>query len=96
MRLRRHREIPERPEPGSELLAAEGVRLSLGGRPLLDGAAVRVAAGELVALLGPNGAGKSTLLSVLAGDVRPDVGSVTLRGRPPADYGAAELALHRA
>lgn len=96
MKLRRHREIPERPASGSELLTAEGVRLDLGGRPLLAGAAVRVAAGEVVALLGPNGAGKSTLLSVLAGDVRPDGGAVTLRGRPLSGYGAAELALHRA
>ncbi|GAA3031131.1 heme ABC transporter ATP-binding protein [Streptomyces lactacystinicus] len=96
MKLRRHREIPERPVPGTELLAAEAVRLEVGGRPLLAGAAARVAAGEVVALLGPNGAGKSTLLSVLAGDLRPDSGGVTLRGRPPSDYDAAELALHRA
>ncbi|MEU3564431.1 heme ABC transporter ATP-binding protein [Kitasatospora sp. NPDC006786] len=96
VKLRRHREIPERPVPGTELLAAEAVRLEVGGRPLLAGAAARVAAGEVVALLGPNGAGKSTLLSVLAGDLRPDSGGVTLRGRPPSDYDAAELALHRA
>ncbi|MFJ9697123.1 heme ABC transporter ATP-binding protein [Kitasatospora sp. NPDC101183] len=96
MRLRRRQEIPERPPPGSELLAAEAVRLRLGGRELLAGATVRVAAGEVVALLGPNGAGKSTLLSVLAGDLAPDGGAVTLRGRPLASYGAAELARHRA
>ncbi|MFJ2868651.1 heme ABC transporter ATP-binding protein [Kitasatospora sp. NPDC087314] len=96
MRLRTHRKVPERPSPGTELLTAEAVRLAVGGRALLDGASVRVAAGEVVALLGPNGAGKSTLLSVLAGDVRPDGGEVRLCGRPLAGYGAAELALHRA
>ncbi len=41
-----------------------------------------VAAGETVALLGPNGAGKSTVLAVTAGLLRPDVGKVSLDGRP--------------
>ncbi|MFI5644529.1 heme ABC transporter ATP-binding protein [Kitasatospora sp. NPDC051705] len=96
MRLRTHRRTPARPPLGTALLTAEAVRLQAGGRDLLAGAAVRVAAGEVGALLGPNGAGKSTLLSVLAGDVRPDGGEVRLLDRPLADYGAAELALHRA
>ncbi|MBV6701181.1 heme ABC transporter ATP-binding protein [Kitasatospora aureofaciens] len=96
MRLRRHQEIPERPLPGAELLSAEAVRLTVGGRDLLAGASVRVAAGEVVALLGPNGAGKSTLLSVLAGDAVPAAGEVRLHGRPLDGYGPAELARHRA
>ncbi|WP_406200406.1 heme ABC transporter ATP-binding protein [Kitasatospora sp. NBC_01560] len=96
MRLRATRTVPERPRPGTEVLTAEGVRLTIGGRELLTGAAVRVTAGEVVALLGPNGAGKSTLLSVLAGDLRPTAGDVRLHGRPPADHSTAELARHRA
>ncbi|MEV5986345.1 ribosomal protection-like ABC-F family protein [Streptomyces sp. NPDC052051] len=40
-----------------------------------------VTAGERLLITGPNGAGKSTLLRVLAGDVTPDSGSVTRRGR---------------
>lgn len=38
--------------------------------------------GLVMALLGPNGAGKSTLMRALAGDLVPDAGVVTLRGRP--------------
>lgn len=37
--------------------------------------------GETLAVLGPNGAGKSTLLSVIAGLLKPDVGSASLHGR---------------
>ncbi|MGW6741051.1 ABC-F family ATP-binding cassette domain-containing protein [Streptomyces sp. NPDC055025] len=40
-------------------------------------AALRVRAGERLLVTGPNGAGKSTLLQVLAGELRPDSGSVT-------------------
>jgi ABC-2 type transport system ATP-binding protein len=46
---------------------------------------VSVVAGETVALLGPNGAGKSTTIDMLLGLLRPDSGTVTLLGGPPAD-----------
>ncbi|WP_035992802.1 ABC transporter ATP-binding protein [Leptolyngbya sp. KIOST-1] len=37
--------------------------------------------GEALGLVGKNGSGKSTLLRVIAGLIKPDVGSVTVRGR---------------
>ncbi|WP_428673448.1 ABC transporter ATP-binding protein [Roseibium sp.] len=36
--------------------------------------------GEIHAIIGPNGAGKSTLIGQICGTLRPDAGSVTLRG----------------
>ncbi|MFF7656372.1 ribosomal protection-like ABC-F family protein [Streptomyces sp. NPDC007983] len=47
----------------------------------LDRTSLTVTAGERLLITGPNGAGKSTLLGVLAGEVAPDSGSVTRRGR---------------
>src|SRR5579859_1389034 len=48
---------------------------------ILKGAALTVAAGEIVAIIGPNGAGKSTLLKTIAGLLHPMRGSITLRGQ---------------
>ena len=68
-------------------IRADGIDLSFplrgGGRlPVLDGMALEVAAGGIVALIGPNGCGKSTLLRVMAGLLIPERGNVTLDGGP--------------
>ncbi|SCF81578.1 ribosomal protection-like ABC-F family protein [Streptomyces sp. Ncost-T10-10d] len=47
----------------------------------LDRTSLAVTAGERLLITGPNGAGKSTLLRVLAGEVAPERGSVSCRGR---------------
>ncbi|MCP2256452.1 macrolide transport system ATP-binding/permease protein [Streptoalloteichus tenebrarius] len=42
---------------------------------------LRVLPGERLLVTGPNGAGKSTLMRVLAGEIRPDTGTVLVPGR---------------
>jgi ABC-type multidrug transport system ATPase subunit len=64
------------------VLAARGIRKSFGRRRVLAGLDLEAAAGEMVAVVGENGTGKTTLLRILAGDLRPDAGSVAIRGRP--------------
>ncbi len=55
---------------------------SYGAVKALDGAALRVDEGEVVALLGDNGAGKSTLIKGISGVHRLDAGTLLLAGRP--------------
>jgi ATP-binding cassette subfamily C protein CydCD len=47
-------------------------------RPAPTGAALRFAAGEVVALAGSSGSGKSTLIAVLLGFITPDEGRVVI------------------
>jgi len=46
----------------------------------VDAVSVRISPGEVVALAGENGSGKSTLARIMAGAIRPDSGTLVLRG----------------
>ncbi|MBW4696286.1 MAG: heme ABC transporter ATP-binding protein [Aphanocapsa lilacina HA4352-LM1] len=78
------------------MLKAEGVGVHLGGRWLLEQVSLEAIPGEVIAIIGPNGAGKSTLLKTLAGEIRPTRGSVSMAGKPLADWPARERACVRA
>ncbi|MBN9022108.1 MAG: sugar ABC transporter ATP-binding protein [Rhizobiales bacterium] len=75
-----------------DMIEASGVSKHFGGIAALSGAEFHAAAGEVHALLGENGAGKSTFIQILAGALRPDSGSIRLRGEPfaAADPDAAQ------
>ncbi len=75
---------------------ADNIRLSIGGKKILDGASVSLMPGKVIAIVGPNGAGKSTLLKVLSGEGRRAEGEVTLDGLNIREWDAKALAARRA
>jgi iron complex transport system ATP-binding protein len=74
------------------VLQAHGMDVSVADRRLVIGLELSVTAGEVVCLLGPNGAGKSLTLHTLAGLRPPAAGSITLCGRPLAEWSRRERA----
>ncbi|MBV9117913.1 MAG: ABC transporter ATP-binding protein [Acetobacteraceae bacterium] len=60
------------------------VCLTLGGRAVLAGVSLEIAAREFVGVLGPNGAGKTTLMRAILGLVPPSRGAIRVLGRPAA------------
>ena len=72
------------------LLEATGIRKAYGAVLALKNASLAVRPGEVHALMGANGAGKSTLVKILTGAVRPDAGTLSVRGREFAAHSPAE------
>ena len=78
------------------MYTATAIEVRAGGKTLLEEASVTVVPGSVTVLVGPNGAGKSTLLKVLAGEIRPRDGNVTINGRMLRELAPRQLAAMRA
>ncbi len=60
------------------MISAQGVSLQYGGRALFKNVSVQFQAGNCYGLIGANGTGKSTFLKILAGDIEPGSGDVSV------------------
>ena len=72
------------------LLQATDISKTYGAVVALKAASLAVRPGEVHALMGANGAGKSTLVKILTGAVRPDSGTISVRGRERVVHSPAE------
>ena len=75
------------------ILAARGLVFgyAAGRMPVVDGADLALAAGELVAVVGPNGSGKSTLVNLIARIFEASSGEILIAGRDVRSYRLAVL-----
>ena len=77
-RVARQFEFRPAPRSGEDVAKLERVNKAYGGRTIYDGLDFLVRRGERWCVLGTNGAGKSTLLKLVAGQIDPDEGTVTV------------------
>lgn len=83
-------ESPDR--GGDQVLVAQRLHVSIGGRPLLRNLTATIHRGERVVLVGPNGTGKSTLLRTVLGQHPPESGLVRLGSGITAAWYRQDLA----
>ncbi len=70
----------ERPPLGDPLLVVEGLSRSFGSLRAVAASSFTVREHEVVSVIGPNGSGKTTTINLIAGELRPDAGRITLGG----------------
>ena len=70
--------IPPGPRLGEVVVEARGIRKAYGDLLLIDGLSFTLPRGGIVGVIGPNGAGKTTLFRLIAGQEKPDGGSLRL------------------
>ncbi len=80
----------------SALLTLTDLRVTLGGREVVNGVSLSVAPGEIVALLGPNGAGKTSLMRAALAFAPISQGQAHLGEDDPATLSARQRALRAA
>ena len=73
-----HFRFQDAPRSGREVVRLDAIARAFGEKRVWRDASGAVLRGERVAIIGANGAGKSTLLKLVAGELRPDAGTVTL------------------
>jgi len=60
------------------LISAANLSIQFGAKPLFENVSVTFGNGNRYGLIGANGSGKSTLMKILAGDLEPSVGNVSV------------------
>ena len=62
------------------MLEIKDISINFGGIKAVNKASMKIEEGQITGLIGPNGAGKTTLFNVVAGNLKPTNGQVSLLG----------------
>jgi branched-chain amino acid transport system permease protein len=73
---------PTAPDDGAPIVECRGIEFSYGsGLKVLRNVNLSVKRGHIHGLIGPNGSGKSTLANIIAGRLKPQAGSILIKGQ---------------
>ncbi|HOY73223.1 MAG TPA: ATP-binding cassette domain-containing protein, partial [Tenuifilaceae bacterium] len=75
------------------MISVNQLTLSFGGFELFKEISFQLNEGERVGLVGRNGAGKTTLLKIIAGEMQPTSGRVSMPGSVSIGYLPQQMAL---
>jgi energy-dependent translational throttle protein EttA len=70
--------IPPGPRLGDLVIEADKIGKSFGDRVLFENVSFSLPPGGIVGVIGPNGAGKTTLFRIMAGQEKPDSGTIRI------------------
>jgi ATP-binding cassette ChvD family protein len=70
--------IPPGPRLGDLVVEADKIGKSFGDRVLFENLSFSLPPGGIVGVIGPNGAGKTTLFRIMAGQEKPDTGTIRI------------------
>jgi sulfate-transporting ATPase len=70
--------IPPGPRLGDLVIEADKIGKSFGDRVLFENLSFNLPPGGIVGVIGPNGAGKTTLFRIMAGQDKPDAGTIRI------------------
>lgn len=74
------------------VLEVRNISKSFGAIEAVRGVSFDVYPGEILGVIGPNGCGKTTLFNCILGQLKPDTGTVTLKGQDVTGRSAVKLA----
>ncbi len=70
--------IPSGPRLGDVVISVKDLKKSYGDKLLFENLSFKLPPASIVGVIGANGSGKSTLFKIIAGEEKPDTGSISL------------------
>ncbi|NOR46324.1 MAG: ATP-binding cassette domain-containing protein, partial [Candidatus Delongbacteria bacterium] len=68
------------------MIGLSNITKNMGGVPLYTGASFQIHRGEKIGLVGPNGTGKTTFFRLIVGELKPDVGTISIQNNTKIAY----------
>ena len=78
--------IPNGARLGANVIRADGLKISMGDKLLIDNLSFSLPPGGIVGVIGPNGMGKTTLFRILTSQIESDAGTIELGEKTELSY----------
>ncbi len=72
-------------------LQLKSVALSFSGQSIINSISLRCSSGEVIGILGESGVGKTTILNLICGYLQPEVGQISVCGKPASTAAREQL-----